>query len=237
MNGMEPTILLFDVDGTLVDTAGSGRYAFQAAFLDTFGVDAVMKAERTVRFAGMTDPLIIDALADAGGIARDELESKNGSLLDSFYHHLQVETDRLKDESRLLPGVHPLLERLAAMDRVFTGLITGNLERGARIKLEPFDLNRFFPTGGFGSDHSERSQVARIAAEKMNRHHGIDISASKVVVVGDTEHDVTCARANGFRSVAVQHKWVSKDRLMAANPDAYLPDLTDIPLVLAALRL
>ena len=237
MNAMEQTVVLFDVDGTLVDTAGSGRYAFQAAFLQVFGVDAVMQADRRVRFAGMTDPLIIEALADAGGIRRSDLKSKNGSLLASFYHHLQVETDRLHESSRVLPGVQPLLERLAAMDHAYTGLITGNLEKGARIKLEPFDLNRFFSTGGFGSDHPDRSRVARIAADKMNRHHEIDVPADRVVVIGDTEHDITCAQANGFRSIAVQFDWVSKDRLMAANPDAYLPDLTDIPLVLEALGL
>ena len=237
MNGMEQTIVLFDVDGTLVDTAGSGRYAFQAAFLETFGIDPVMQAERRVRFAGMTDPLIIEALADAGGIPRGELGSKNGSLLASFYRHLKVETERLKGSSRVLPGVVPLLQHLAAMDQVCTGLITGNLETGARIKLEPFDLNRYFPTGGFGSDHSDRREVARIAAEKMNRHHGITVPPARVMVIGDTEHDITCARANGFRSVAVQFDWVSKERLLAADPDRYLPDLTDIPQVLEALGL
>jgi phosphoglycolate phosphatase-like HAD superfamily hydrolase len=237
MNGMKQTIVLFDVDGTLVDTAGSGRFAFQAAFLEVFGIDAVMKAESRVRFAGMTDPLIIEALADAGGIDRSDLESKNGSLLDSFYRHLEVETERLHGSSQVLPGVEPLLERLAAMDHAYTGLITGNLETGARIKLAPFDLNRFFPTGGFGSDHADRSQVARIAADKMKRHHGIDVPAHRVMVIGDTEHDITCARANGFGAVAVQHNWVSRDRLLAAKPDAYLPDLTDIPAVLTALGL
>lgn len=234
---METTVVLFDVDGTLVDTAGAGRYAFQAAFLETFGVDAVTQAERTVRFAGMTDLRIIKALAVAGGIPGHELESKNRSLLESFYSHLELETERLRGKSRVLPGVVPVLERLGSMDRVFTGLITGNLERGARIKLAPFDLNRFFPTGGFGSDHADRSQVAKIAAEKMNRYHGIDIPPGRIVVIGDTEHDITCARANGFRSVAAQHSWVSKDRLMAANPDAYLPDFTDIPQVLQAIGL
>jgi phosphoglycolate phosphatase-like HAD superfamily hydrolase len=234
---MEQNIVLFDVDGTLVDTAGSGRFAFQAAFLEIFGVDAVMQADRRVRFAGMTDPLIIEALADAGGIPRNELESKNGSLLASFYRHLEVETDRLQGSSRVLPGVLPLLEHLATLEPVFTGLITGNLETGARIKLQPFDLNRFFPTGGFGSDHPDRREVARIAAEKMNVHHGIDVPAHRIMVIGDTEHDITCAQANGFRSVAVQFDWVSKERLLAADPDHYLPDLTDIPQVLDALGL
>ncbi len=234
---MEPTLALFDVDGTLVDTAGSGRYAFQAAFLETFGVDAVMQADGRVRFAGMTDPLIIEALADAGGISRNDLEAKNGSLLDSFYRHLQAETDRLRGRGRVLPGVVPLLDRLAVLDNLFTGLITGNLETGARIKLKPFDLNRFFPAGGFGSDHSDRREVARIAAEKLNRHHGITVPPCRVVVIGDTEHDITCARANGYRAVVVQYEWVSKQRLLAAEPDHYLPDLTDIPHVLNTLGL
>ena len=237
MEGMEPTLALFDVDGTLVDTAGSGRYAFQAAFLETFGVDPVMQTKGRVRFAGMTDPLIIEALADAGGISRDDLKTKNGSLLDSFYRHLEAETERLRGKSRVLPGVAVLLECLAVQDNLFTGLITGNLEAGARIKLEPFDLNRFFPTGGFGSDHADRREVARLAVEKMNRHHGTTVPPRRVVVIGDTEHDINCARANGYRAVVVQYDWVSKKRLLAAEPDHYLPDFTDIPQVLNALGL
>ncbi len=234
---MEPILALFDVDGTLVDTAGSGRYAFQAAFLETFGVDPVTQTKGRVRFAGMTDPLIIEALADAGGIARDDLKTKNGSLLDSFYRHLEAETERLRGKSRVLPGVAPLLDHLDGLDNLFTGLITGNLETGARIKLEPFDLNRFFPTGGFGSDHSDRREVARLAVEKMNRHLGLTVPPHRVVVIGDTEHDITCARANGYRAVVVQYDWVSKERLLAAEPDHYLPDFTDITQVRNALGL
>jgi phosphoglycolate phosphatase-like HAD superfamily hydrolase len=138
---------------------------------------------------------------------------------------------------RLLPGVRGLLDALAARPDVHLGLVTGNVEAGARAKLAPFGLNAFFRTGGFGSDHADRREVARHAAERVALHAGISLEASRVVVVGDTELDVDCARANGFRAVAVLSGWSTEELLRQAGPDVLLPDLADLPATLAALGL
>ena len=118
----------------------------------------------------------------------------------------------------------------------------GPILPGRRVRIRPVGIRVPDPAPGLLSpallgDHSDRREVARIAVENMNRHHGIDVPAHRVMVIGDTEHDITCAQANGFRSVAVQFDWVSKARLLAADPDHYLPDLTDIPRALEALEL
>jgi phosphoglycolate phosphatase-like HAD superfamily hydrolase len=138
---------------------------------------------------------------------------------------------------RALPGIPELLERLAARDDLVLGLLTGNFEAGARLKLEPFGLNRFFPDGGFSSDSADRREIARIARDRAARRSGIAFAAHEVTVVGDTEHDVDCARANGFRAVAIESGWVAREELERAGPDALLDSFLDVDAVLDALGL
>jgi phosphoglycolate phosphatase-like HAD superfamily hydrolase len=138
---------------------------------------------------------------------------------------------------RVLPGIRRLLDTLDAMRAVHIGLLTGNLEAGARAKLEPFGLAGYFPAGGFSSDHEDRNEIARIATEKFRQRTGFEFAPDRVHVVGDTELDVECARANGYRAVAVASGWVSAQRLREAAPDAFFDDLTDLPRVLRALGL
>jgi phosphoglycolate phosphatase len=234
---MKIEMVLFDVDGTLVDTAGAGRFALQNAFIQTFGIDAVASAEnnRSVRFAGMTDPAIIEALATAGGVPPERLGDQYESLIAIFYNLLESEMKRLDGKARALPGVTALLEQLDSITTIRTGLVTGNMENGARIKLEPFGLNRFFGTGGFGSDHHDRREVARIGVEKMCELYRLRVQPEQVVIIGDTEKDVDCAKANGYRSIAVQFDWVSKRRLIASQPDIYLESLGDLARCMAAI--
>ena len=133
---------------------------------------------------------------------------------------------RHEPKRRSMPGVRPLLEALIERPDVSLGLLTGNLEAGARIKLEPFGMNRYFRGGGFGSDHSDRSEVARLAWLKLCNLTAIPFPASDVVVVGDTEHDVACARANRFRAIAVEAGWATREELQASAPDELLADLS-----------
>jgi len=227
-------LVLFDVDGTLIDTAGAGRRAVERAFLEVFAVDATARPNG-VRFAGMTDPAIFLALARALGIDSGTYHDRKTRLHDAYLDHLAAEMELDDPRRRVLPGVIELLEDLSNRRGVHLGLLTGNLERGARIKLGPFGLNRFFPSGGFGSDDPDRAVIARVAAEKIVRESGLDLEPSQVVVVGDTEHDVACARANGFRAVAVASGFVSRDVLERSAPDALLGDLADRPVSLLAL--
>lgn len=232
-----PRLFLFDVDGTLINAAGAGRSAIGTAFTRVFGVRADDYAATKVRFDGNTDPTIFVELAEALGLEQRLFASRQAEFLDSYYDALRAEMANRRDGRHVLPGVERLLRCLAAVGDVHLGLLTGNLERSARIKLEPFGLNRFFAHGGFGSDHRDRNEIARIARERAERASGLRFEPGSVTVVGDTERDVDCARANGFRAVALGTGWTKRGRLEAADPDVYLPDLSDLEATLTALGL
>ncbi|HKQ62286.1 MAG TPA: HAD family hydrolase [Candidatus Polarisedimenticolaceae bacterium] len=228
-------LVLFDVDGTLVDTAGAGRRSFERAFERVFGVERVGARTGEIRFAGMTDGGLLQRLAAALDVPPERLERSRESLVRAYLEELAAELARPDPRRRALAGVPELLRALEGRPDLHLGLLTGNLEPGARLKLEPFGLNRFFRGGGFGSDHLDRREIARLAVEKLSAALGRPFERSQVVVVGDTEHDVDCARAQGFRAVAVESGWAARALLEASRPDALLPDLADLPRTLAAL--
>ena len=230
---MESKLILFDVDGTLIDTAGAGKRAMEHAFGEVFGLEGFERADG-VAYAGRTDPVILEGLARAFSIRPVTFRENRDRLERIFVRALAGEMARPDERRRLLPGVRPLLERLDALAEIHLGLLTGNIEAGARAKLEPFGLNHFFPSGGFASDHPDRREIARIACRKLSDLTGIPFRPEDVTVVGDTEHDVDCARANHYRSVAVDSGWVDRGALERACPDALLDDLSD-PGVMQAL--
>ena len=228
-------LILFDIDGTLIDSAGAGKRAMESAFREVLAIDGLARAA-AVPYAGRTDPVILDAVARAVGVAPNDIDRRREALEGAFLRSLKIEMGRPDPRRRVLPGVRPLLEKLEAMAGVHLGLLTGNLEAGARIKLGAFDLNRFFPAGGFSSDDRDRRRIAHIAWRRLSESVGIQFEPNAVTVVGDTDHDVDCARANGFRAVAVDSGWVSRDVLARAAPDALLDDLA-APRVIEALGL
>jgi phosphoglycolate phosphatase len=232
---MQPLLVLFDVDGTLIDTAGAGRRAIERAFEQVHAVDLNTRHRDGIRYAGMTDPVIFRNLGRALGVDEDQQRDRWTHLLDAYLAALEDEMGREDPRRRVLPGVPELIESLSAREGVYLGLLTGNLEAGARIKLSPFGLNPYFSGGGFASDHPERSEIARLAREKLARSFEVGFPAERVVVIGDTEHDVACARANGFRAVAVESGWVPREDLQKSGPDALFADLSDLPAALRAL--
>jgi len=213
---MGDKLILFDVDGTLIDTAGAGKRAMEVAFHEVFGVDGFERA-------------VFDAVAVQFEIEPADYREKKRALVECFVQALETEMARPEERRRVLPGVRPLLEILDARPEVHLGLLTGNLERGARVKLEPFDLNRFFPDGGFGSDDPDRGRIARIACRKLSERSGIPFAAQDVTVVGDTHHDVACARVNGYRSVAIDTGWVPREQLERATRRCCRPSISPEP--------
>ncbi|HXV75578.1 MAG TPA: HAD family hydrolase [Candidatus Polarisedimenticolaceae bacterium] len=226
---MQPLLVLFDIDGTLVDTAGAGRRSIERAFVELWRVDPTTAAGRRVPYAGRTDPQIFRALARAFAVDPDRYRAGEAALVELYLAALVEEMARPDPRRRVLPGVAALLEGLCGTPGVHLGLVTGNLERGARAKLAPFGLSDYFPAGGFGSDHVERASIARVAHHRLSRHAGIDFPPSRVVVVGDTEHDVACARANGFRALAVATGTIPSETLRRAGPDALFSTFDERP--------
>lgn len=220
------TLILFDVDGTLVDVQSSGRWAMNRAFEAVFGLADAEPFSRGLRFDGLTDPIIVGAIARAAGIPESALQEKAGAFERTFLEKLASRLETLEGK-RALPGVVDLLDRLAGVSMASVGLLTGNIEKGARLKLSSVGLSGYFETGAFGSDAADRATIGRIARQRFEEKLGCRIEPREVTVVGDSLADIQAARENGYRCLAVGTGWTDPDVLRAENPDLFMPDLTD----------
>lgn len=224
-------LILFDVDGTLLSAGGAGRRALSRALSAVYGLTGPIEA---YDFRGKTDPRIVFDLMTAAGIPLERIALHLGRCFDVYIEELKAE---IQDGGRveIMRGVHELVSRLSDDDGVVLGLLTGNIEAGARIKLEPTGLLPRFRLGAYGSDHADRTKLPEIAARKAAEILGHTPRAEQVVVVGDTPLDVECARAFGARAVAVATGWHRMEELAAHRPDALLSSLEDVDSVMAIL--
>lgn len=212
-------LLLFDIDGTLIDPAGAGRRAAEGAFFDLFSVPDAFSG---IHMAGKTDIRIMKEGLAAHGLSADA--GILPRLLEVYIDRLRREI--LRPEKKLHPGVKELLSALQGIPGIQLALLTGNIEQGARIKLEPFGLNQFFSSGAFGSDHEDRDLLLPIALRKIRELSGVSIHPGECVVIGDTPADVKCARVHGAFAAAVATGPYTKDRLRDAGADLVLEDLS-----------
>ena len=226
---MEKTLLLFDIDGTLLTTGGCGERALRLAVRDTFGVEDDL---HEIEIAGRTDTGIARQLLRKYG--RTETDAEITALLGNYLRHLPTLLPAA--QGRLLPGVETLLAALKQRTDVVLALLTGNLERGAEHKLSHYRVWEHFEFGAFADDHHERNKLGPFAlARARERGHAFDLS--RTFVIGDTPHDISCARAFGARAVAVATGVFSTDHLAPHTPDVLLDDLGDLPATLRAFGL
>ncbi len=221
--------LLFDIDGTLVDTGGAGSRALNAAFFDVFGVS---DAFRMVSMAGKTDLQIIRE-----GMTLHGISSENGVVPEfclRYLHHLERNME--DGTGRLKPGIPEALGDLEHDRDFHLGLLTGNMERGAFIKLKRFGIARFFDLGAFGDEDEDRNRLLPIAVGKLSREKNLSVSYQDCVVIGDTPRDVACARPHGALAVAVATGPYSCEELAEAKPDLLFQDFLDTEAFLSALR-
>jgi phosphoglycolate phosphatase len=212
--------ILWDLDGTLVSTGGAGMRALDRAFRDIHGV---MDAMKDVNPAGKTDPAIIREIFHQA-LNRDCSAQEMKAVQDKYLDYLPAECSAAQDY-HVLPGIPEILERLSAL-RMVCGLGTGNLERGARIKLDRAGLNRHLPFGGFGSDSESRAALLKTARVKAEACAGLAFESDQVFVVGDTERDILAAREAGFKVVAVATGHSPVEHLSRFQPDYLLPDFS-----------
>lgn len=215
-------VVLLDIDGTLIRTGQAGSRAMNRAFEDLFGIAGAFDA---VVMAGRTDRWILNDAAARSGV---DLSG------DNFHRFRERYFTRLSDTLRepaprkgVLPGVRRLLETLDARDDVFCALLTGNCEDGARIKLQHFDIWKFFRCGAYGDDVTDRNHLFDIAMERTLACGVPRVAPSDVVVVGDTGFDVACAKAAGARSVAVATGPCDVETLRRSGADVVVRDLND----------
>lgn len=215
-------IVLLDIDGTLIRTGRAGSRAMSRAFEDVFGVAGAFDG---VEMAGRTDKWILDDAASRAGV---DLSGDNFRRFQDRYSARLMDTLREPTPGKgVLPGVRRLLETLDARDDVFTALLTGNCEEGARIKLQHFDIWKFFRCGAYGDEVTDRNHLFEIAVRRAEACGAPRVQPSDVVVVGDTVLDVACAKAAGARSVAVATGPCDVDTLRKSGADVVVRDLSD----------
>jgi len=222
-------LVLFDIDGTLLH-GGPAKEAFHLALLEVYGTAGPIEGWE---FSGKTDPQIARELLREGGVPDARIEEGFPLLWDRYLGEL---AERLPAQPTVaLPGVGELLASLEGEVTVGLGLLTGNVARGAELKLGAAGLRRSFPVGAFGSDHEHRNVLPAIALERAARVWGVDFRGQEVVVVGDTPRDVECGRVHGLRTVAVATGRFSRETLAGTGADAVLDGFEDPGEALAAI--
>ena len=231
-----PTVVLWDIDGTLVRSNG-GRVAV-TAFLRALRHTWQLEHEPAypTDSSGKTDPQIALDILAAASIGEPRAMEMLSAFGETYLTELQRQREQLVKDLLVLPGVTATLERLARLG-VVQSLLTGNLEPVARLKLACAELDQYlaFEVGGFGSDHADRSCLVPIVRERLRRRLGQDVAPEDIVVVGDTPRDIACARAGAARAVAVATGNFTRSQLERHGPDAVLDDLSDGAAVIAAL--
>jgi len=205
--------VLFDIDGTILVTGGAGGVAWQRAFEELYGVEANV-AERTD--AGMTDPEIA-AIVFREAVGREGTPRERARAVGAYLKHLP---DAVAESSgyRTMPGIEELLERLIDSGHLL-GLVTGNIEAAAHIKLSRARLNRFFSFGGYGSDSADRTEVTKAALRRGELVSGGTLADGACIAVGDTPRDVEAGHGAGIRVVGVATGAYSVSELRDAGAD------------------
>ena|SRR6185369_3620379 len=224
-------LLLFDIDGTLLSTDGAARRAFERALLEVYGTTGPIS---THGFDGKTDPQIARELLSLAGMADPAIDAGLESMYDTYLRELAQELQLPGHATRLYPGVQTLLRRLDDAE-VCVALLTGNIARGAALKLASGGIDHHFAFGAFGSDCERRDGLPAVAVARAAELTGRTFQGREVVVIGDTPQDVTCGQGIGVFTVAVATGRYSTEDLLAAGADVALTDLSDTDSVMQIL--
>jgi len=214
------SLLLFDIDGTLILGGGAGERALYVAMEKGFGRT---RGFDTINMAGATDKLIARELLEA-----NELPVTDQNIAAVIENYLEALHDLMPSGGGiLLPGIMELLEELHSRSDCALGLLTGNVRRGAEIKLTHFGVWHFFPFGAFADDHQERNHLGPFARQRAIDHHGEHFPLQKIFVLGDTPRDIECGKAFGANTVAIATGKYPLQELATHQPDYLFADLGD----------
>ena len=225
------TLLLFDIDGTLLLTGGAGKIAFEEAFEELFEIP---DSWGDLDPHGKTDPAIFDEVAQRK-LGRLLTEGESDLLMELYEELFEAHIQR-SPRFELMPGVAEILEHLSKDPNIFLALATGNFEGAGHMKLKRGKIDHYFQTGGFGNDAKERDKILLAAvaySEELARQR---FEKNRIIVIGDTEYDIAAAKKAGLRSIAVLTNGRTHEHFKQDPPDHILKDLTDISSFMACLK-
>ncbi len=224
-------LVLFDIDGTILDSGGTAARAFLDALTEVFGT----RLERNgYSFAGKTDPQIARDLLTRAGVPPERVEEGLPFVWESYLTRFRESCHR--DRTTVFPGVQALIDRLDEHPDVVLGLLTGNLEEGARLKLAAAGIHfDRFVAGAFGSDHADRRALPAVAVERAERLSSRRFQGREIVIIGDTPHDIACGEHLGVLTIAVATGSYGVEDLAACGPDHLFASLEDTAAVLEAI--
>ncbi|HEY5087121.1 MAG TPA: haloacid dehalogenase-like hydrolase [Gemmatimonadaceae bacterium] len=225
-------LVLFDIDGTILHSGGAGRDAMEHALAATFGTPG----DPSMRYDGKTDKQIVRESMRAAGFSDRDIDARVDEAMALYVATLP---SRLGDPKRgvgMHPGIAALIEAVSRRAGCVLGLLTGNVEAGARLKLAAVGLDfDQFRINAFGSDNEVRGELPAIAHRRMQDAFGVALAGRDVIVIGDTPADIDCGRSLGARAIAVATGWYSVEDLKAHRPYAVFADLRDTEAVLEAI--
>lgn len=225
-------IVLFDIDGTLLESDRAGRTAMETALVATFGTSG----PTMYRYGGKTDKLIVRETMRLAGFDDAAIDARMPDVLVCYLDALRANLGAGAHRARALDGVVSLLAAVEARDDLVLGLLTGNLVQGAEVKLRAVDLAPGrFRVGAYGSDHEDRPMLPPIARSRASALLGSEIAGEQLVIIGDTPADIDCGRGVGARAIAVATGGFPLDELRSHRPAAAFGDLVDTARVLEAI--
>lgn len=221
--------ILFDIDGTLIDSGGAGTSSLDLAFEDIF---AIPDAFKNISLAGKTDMQILKE-----GLKLHRIDHLNGyvpAFFETYITYLRNNIDKKKGQIK--PGVRKALEVLKFDTGCTLGLLTGNIEEGAMVKLRAFGLDSYFQAGAFGDDSEDRNKLLPVAVDKLYKRTSLKVSFRDCVVIGDTPRDIECSKPYGALAVAVATGPYTSVILADAGADVVFEDLSDTDRFISALN-
>ncbi len=224
-------LVLFDIDETIVYSDGVGRRAMEAALSNTFEqqIDAA-----GLSMSGKTDPQICYELLTARGFSIADIDKRLPHAFKIYLEFLEAEIESAGGFG-LHTGAVELIQELEKHPECYLGLLTGNIEAGARLKLKPFELNSFFVFGAFGSDSADRMELPLFAHKRAAEVFGKDFERDEIVIIGDAVNDVLCAQGYGVKCIITATGKTSKETLSKLNPNFLFDSLVDTERLMQAI--
>jgi len=221
-------LVLFDIDGTLLSVNSVNRRILMDALREVYGTEG---SAGTHDFAGKMDSIIIYEVLHNAGLSDGVIAEKFDKAKQTY-----IEMFRMQSKSTdvvLMDGVRKLLDELSAHSELIVGLLTGNFEGSGRHKLLLPDINHYFPFGAFADDGASRNELPRVAVEKAYQLTGKRFSEQNIIIIGDTEHDIACARVLNAKSIAVATGSYSTEELKKHNPHILYKNLCETDIVIS----